>query len=102
MYGQNRHNQDEDQESEQYDYQLGVNFQIMTARLNMQANDNTGGNIKQYYSDKGEEIKDDEFKAVSNFLPDYLKEAYSIPSNKYSLQKCDNPNETSSPNKKSY
>ena len=67
MYNQNRHNQ----ESEQYDYQLGVNFQIMAARLNMQANGNTGGIVKQYYNDEGEEEKDDEFKVISRFLPDY-------------------------------
>ena len=71
MYGQNRHNQDEDQESEQYDYQIGANFQIKAARLNMQVNDNTGENVKQYYIDRGKEEKDDELKAVSKFLPDY-------------------------------
>ena len=40
----------------------------MTTRLNMQSNDNTGGNVKQYYSDEGEEGKNNEFKAVSIFF----------------------------------
>ena len=36
----------------------------MGARLNIQAKYNTGWNAKQYYSDEGEEEKDEEFKAA--------------------------------------
>ena len=65
----------------------------MTARLNIQANYDTGWNAKQYYSDEGEEEKDEEFIAASHSLPNHLKEAYSKPPAQYFLQKYDNPYE---------
>ena len=74
----------------------------MAARLNMQANYSTDWNAKQYYSDEGEEEKDEEFKAASNSLPDHLKEAYSKTPAQYFLQKYDNPYEPPSSDQQPY